>query len=164
MVSHIRAANAMKTLRILAAALVLALAGASGTALAMSSNNSDSSGGSEFDAAVQAVSEEKWDVAVMKLNGVVKADSENADAHNYLGYAHRKLGDLDKAFHHYLIALKINPEHRGAHEYIGEAYLMAGKLAEAEAHLKRLDELCTFGCDEYYALKDAIANYRAKSG
>ena len=111
----------------------------------MGSDKSNSASNPEYDAAVQAIADGKWDTAVMKLTGVVTEDAKNADAHNYLGYAHRKLGNLDKAFEHYAIALQINPEHRGAHEYVGEAYLMAGKLAEAERHLQQLDDLCTFG-------------------
>lgn len=145
-------------------ALALVLFCSAGPAMAMGSDKSESASDPDFAAGVQAVSDGEWALAVMKLNAVVAGDAANADAHNYLGYAHRKMGELDKAFEHYGQALTLDPEHRGAHEYIGEAYLMAGNLAKAEEHLKRLDELCTFGCDEYYALKEAVAAYRAKNG
>lgn len=155
----------MKVIRGFALILAMAALCAAGTASAM---KSDSSGGaaqsSEFSEGVKAINAGQWEAAIMKLNAAVAADPKNADAQNYLGYAYRKLGKLDAAFDHYSKALAIDPEHRGAHEYVGEAHLMAGNLAKAEEHLKTLDKLCTFGCDEFYALKDAVAAYRAKTG
>ena len=68
--------------------------------------------------------------------------SGDANAHNLLGFAYRKTGNLDAAFKHYSTALRLNPDHRGAHEYNGEAYLMVKDLAEAEEHLRVLDRLC----------------------
>jgi tetratricopeptide (TPR) repeat protein len=89
---------------------------------------------------------------------------DDADAGNYRGYASRKTGDVAAAFGHYRRALTLNPKHRGAHEYIGEAYLMTGELAKAQEHLKVLDGLCTFSCEEYRDLKAAIAAYKARPG
>jgi len=65
-------------------------------------------------------------------------------------------------FKHYNEALRIDPKHRGAHEYIGEAYLMIGNPGKANEHLKALDSLCFFGCEEYSKLKKALADYGAK--
>ncbi len=48
-------------------------------------------------------------------------DAGNADAWNYMGYACRKLGDMDNSFKHYDKALQLNPRYKGAHEYLGEA-------------------------------------------
>jgi len=76
------------------------------------------------------------------------------------GGAARQSGDLQSAFAHYERALQIDPSHRGAHEYVGEAWLMAGNLAKAEEHLKALDKLCFFPCEEYSDLKAEIARYR----
>lgn len=115
----------------------------------------------DYTQGVKAVDAQDWKRAITLLTGVVQRDNKNADAFNYLGYSFRKSGDYDSAFISYKKALKINPDHKGAHEYIGEAYLETGDLAQAEAHLKRLDSLCLFGCAEYTALKKAVAAYKA---
>lgn len=88
----------------------------------------------------------------------------NADYHNLYAYSVRKgpRPDMDTVFKHYHEALRIEPRHRGAHEYIGEAYLMVGNVHKAREHLTQLDRICFFGCDEYSALKKAVAEYEAK--
>lgn len=111
----------------------------------------------------QAVEAKNWQAALQAFNSVVAKDPGNADAHNYLGYTHRKSGNLDLAFKHYAEALRIDPRHRGAHEYVGEAYLMTGNLAKAEEHLNALDRICFFGCEEYRDLKKAVAEYRQRA-
>ncbi len=57
-------------------------------------------------------------------------------------------------------ALTIDPKHKGANEYLGELYLKLGQLEKAEAQLARLDDICTFGCEEYDELKAAIETYK----
>src|SRR5215472_4959409 len=52
-----------------------------------------------------------------------------------LGYAYRRLRQLDPAIQHYQQALALNPRHRSAHEHLGEAYLGQGDLAKAKEHL-----------------------------
>ena len=112
---------------------------------------------------VKAVKARNWSQAVTLLQRAVQNDAKSANANNYLAYAYRQSGDLDKAFKHYTAALSLNPKHRGAHEYIGEAYLKTGNLEKAEEHLAVLDDLCFFGCEEYDELKEAIAAYKAKN-
>ena len=58
----------------------------------------------------------------------------------------------------------MDPSHKDAHEYIGELYLRMDDLANAEKHLKRLDQLCFFGCEQFDELKAAIAAYKKKKG
>ncbi|MBS0538785.1 MAG: tetratricopeptide repeat protein [Proteobacteria bacterium] len=99
--------------------------------------------------------------AMPLLQQVVASDPKNADAYNLMGYATRKSGNPNGALQYYNTALGLDPKHIGAHEYIGEAYLQLDRLPEAEQHLARLDQLCTFGCTEYRELKAAIANYKA---
>lgn len=154
------------------AALLLALAvlpfaglPSANVAFAMGSS-SDSAGAdnTDYETGVKAISAQNWDAAIAAFEKVVAKDAAHADALNWLGYAHRKQGDLKAAFGFYERALRAKPDHRGAHEYVGEAYLMAGDLATAEKHLAALDEICTFGCDEYDQLKQAVAAYKAKNG
>lgn len=117
----------------------------------------------DYAAGKQAVDARNWQAALEAFSKVVAKDPGNANAHNYLGYAYRKSGDLDLAFKHYGEALRLDPRHRGAHEYVGEAYLMTGNLVKAEEHLKALDRICFFGCEEYRDLKKAVAEYRQKA-
>jgi Flp pilus assembly protein TadD len=113
-------------------------------------------------AARNALAERQYAEALRLLGDALARDPQNADTHNLLGYAHRKTGNLERAFHHYREALHLNPGHRGAHEYIGEAYLMAGNLARAEEHLRLLDRLCQSPCEEQDDLRKAIGDYKAR--
>ena len=117
----------------------------------------------DYAAGKRAVEAKNWQAALAAFNKVVAKDPRNADAHTYLGYTYRKSGQVDLAFKEYDEALRLEPRHRGAHEYVGEAYLMTDNLAKAEEHLKALDRICFFGCEEYSELKKAVADYRQKT-
>ena len=99
--------------------------------------------------------------ALPRLQAALRRFPDAAELHNELGFAHRKLRRMDKAFEHYKRALAIDPRHRGAHEYIGEAYLMVGDVVSAEKHLAALAEICLLPCDEQRELAQAIAAHRA---
>ena len=113
----------------------------------------------DYTAAVQAIKAEKFAAAIPLLEGVVKRDTANADAYNWLAYAIRKTGNPAASIPLYEKALALDPKHRGAHEYIGEAYLMLGNVPKAKEHLARLDKLCFFSCEEYRDLKKAVEQY-----
>jgi tetratricopeptide (TPR) repeat protein len=98
------------------------------------------------------------------LENVVKREPRNADAYNWLAYATRKNGDPKASIPIYEKALAIDPKHLGAHEYIGEAYLALDNLASAKEHLKRLDKLCLFSCEQYRDLKKAVEAYEKSNG
>jgi Flp pilus assembly protein TadD len=102
--------------------------------------------------------------AIPLLEKVVAAEPKNADAYNYLGFSHRKLGDTEAALGFYRRALEIKPKHLGANEYLGELYLELGDLKKAEERLAVLDKACFFGCDEYSDLKKAIKAYKKRNG
>ena len=92
----------------------------------------------DYKAGKAAIDAKNWDEATKRLSRAVVRYPDNADLHNYLGFAYRNLKQMDRAFAHYKRALAIDPRHRGAHEYIGEAYLQVGDLAGAEKHLVAL--------------------------
>jgi Flp pilus assembly protein TadD len=100
--------------------------------------------------------------ALPRFQAALKRFPDSANLHNELGYSHRRVGQLDKAFEHYKRALAIDPRHRSAHEYIGEAYLMAGDLPNAEKHLAALRGICLLPCEELADLEKAIAAHKAK--
>jgi tetratricopeptide (TPR) repeat protein len=131
--------------------------------LALAAGSDESPSDSPWGPAMRkALDAEDWTGAINLLERDVAAKIATADTHNYLGYAHRKLGKFDLAFKHYGLALKMNPEHKGANEYVGETYLAVGDLENAKKHLAVLDRICFFGCKEYDDLKAAIAAYRPK--
>ena len=100
-------------------------------------------------------------LALRRFQAAQKRFPDAADLHNELGFTHRKLRQMDKAFEHYKRALAIKPDHRGAHEYIGEAYLMVGDLAGAERHLAQLRRICLLPCEEVKELEQAIVDFKA---
>ena len=103
----------------------------------------------------------RWPAAIAELQRLNTVAS--ADWHNLLGYCLRKgeTPDLAGAGRHYREALRIDPVHRGALEYSGELALMLNDLPAAEQTLARLDKVCTFGCEEYTDLKQAVQRYKA---
>ena len=118
----------------------------------------------QYTAAVKAIKASEYAKAIPLLEGVVSRDGKNADAYNWLAYATRKNGDAKAAIPIYEKALAIDPKHLGAHEYIGEAYLVLDDLAHAKEHLKRLDKLCLFSCEQYRDLKKAVEAYEKSNG
>jgi tetratricopeptide (TPR) repeat protein len=113
-----------------------------------------------FAAARKAIDAKEWKKAIDLLNKV----SVNADVYNYLGYAHRHLGNYDEAFRNYARALESDPKHRGAHEYAGEACLLTNNLSKAEEHLAALNRICGTSCEEYRDLAREVAAYKKKRG
>jgi tetratricopeptide (TPR) repeat protein len=118
----------------------------------------------DYNEAVRLIEAGSYDAAIPLLEQVVVDQPNSADAWNYLGFSHRKLGQYQTALQYYDHALAIEPEHLGANEYMGELYLELGDLGKAEERLEVLDDACFFGCDPYYELKEAIADYKAKTG
>ena len=113
----------------------------------------------EFAAGKRAIVAGDWNAAINALTLAGLRDDRNADIQNYLGYAYRRLRQLDLAMRHYQQALTLNPRHRSAHEHLGEAYLVQGDPIKAEEHLAALERICLIPCEEYDDLKRAIAEY-----
>ncbi|MEQ1879786.1 MAG: tetratricopeptide repeat protein [Burkholderiales bacterium] len=109
----------------------------------------------------KAVDAQDWNKAIEWLSKAAQSQPQNADVHNYLGYAYRKTGKFPAAFSHYNEALKLNPKHKHAHEYIGEAYLLTDDLFKAEYHLSELQRICSpIPCEEYKDLKREVESYK----
>ncbi len=115
----------------------------------------------DFGPGYTAIDAGEYEVAIEFFQAVLLDDPANAEAYNQLGYINRRLQNFDRAFAYYGEALKIAPDHTGAHHYIGEAYLENDDLANAEHHLRQLDLLCLFGCEDFFQLEQAIALYKA---
>lgn len=148
----------------LAALIAVLLAVAPAPALAFGSSDDSSTaapapGAEELANARKKVKAEKYEDAIPLLEKALKADPKNADALNYLGYSHRKLGRTDEALDYYQQALAINPKHRGANEYLGELYLELKQLNKAEERLAVLSTACN-ACEEYLELKEKVEAFR----
>ena len=113
----------------------------------------------DFAAGKRAIVAGDWNEAIKVLTSAGLRDDRNADIQNYIGYAYRRLRQLDEAMRHYQQALKLNPRHRSAHEHLGEAYLVKGDLDKAEEQLAALERICLIPCEEYDDLTRAIAQY-----
>jgi tetratricopeptide (TPR) repeat protein len=109
-----------------------------------------------------SIKAKKYELAIEQLKSANASSS--ADWNNLLGYSLRKKQppDLAGAEIYYEAALKIDPKHRGALEYYGELKLMKNDLPGAEALLARLDKACTFGCEEYTDLKQAVQKFKSQ--
>jgi tetratricopeptide (TPR) repeat protein len=131
-----------------------------GWAASSTSSSSTRSVADRLDKAESAIDAGNYQDAIPILEDVVETEPKNADAYNLLGFAFRNLGDYDKSETYYDQALRIDPKHKGANEYLGELYLKLDQVEKAEAQLARLDDICTFGCEEYDDLKVAIETYK----
>ncbi len=143
-------------------AIVMSLVTVSAVMAAGSSSSSTQPSNSNYENGVKAVENADYKKAIKLLTSAVADKPNDADAWNYLGFSNRKLKYYNAALTAYQQALSIDPKHRGANEYLGELYLQTDELAKARERLKKLDDICYFGCDEYNDLKAAIAAYENK--
>jgi len=96
-----------------------------------------------------------YDKAYKKLLEANKADSNNPDILNYLGFTLRKAGKYEQAEKYYLQGLEIKPDHYGINEYLGELYVQTQRMDLAK---KRLAVLKDCNCEEYKELEEVINN------
>ena len=75
------------------------------------------------------------------------------DTLNYLGFAHRKVGDYENAEIYYSMGLELDPKHVGINEYMGELFVVTNRIDKAK---ERLAVLKDCNCKEYKELKLVI--------
>ena len=109
--------------------------------------------------AKKLIKNDKHERAIKKLKKAIKEEPDNADIYNYLGFAHRKIGDYDNSKIYYEEALSIKPDHKLALEYQGELFLKLDDVQSAQSNLVKLKILCPEGCDELTDLDTAISKY-----
>jgi tetratricopeptide (TPR) repeat protein len=86
---------------------------------------------------------------------------ENPRYLNAMGFATRKLGDVDGALPYYARALEIEPDYVQAREYLGEAFLAKGDVAHASEQLAEIERRCGSDCVSFAALQQEIAKFEA---
>lgn len=176
----------IKNILVLAVGLVFAVTGPVATAMAMGSDSGstwtqpkpkddgkkkktkkdkdkEKQGGLDVDAtytlAAGDIAAGDYAKALPRLRRIVAEKPGHADTWNLIGFASRKIGELDVSWKAYQTALSIAPDHRGAHEYLGEWYLQKKDLAGALVQYRRLAALCAGPCVEKTALEQAIVTY-----
>jgi tetratricopeptide (TPR) repeat protein len=77
----------------------------------------------------------------------INAERSMYEAHTYIGYVNRKLGNYSESLRAYDTALNLKPDYIFAIEYQGEAYLALGNFARTKFNYLRL-----------YALDRKLAN------
>jgi tetratricopeptide (TPR) repeat protein len=102
----------------------------------------------------------QYRAALAQLEAIARPDVR---ALTYIGFAHRKLGEMDAALAHYARALDIDPGFTVARAYLGEAYLTLGERAKAVAELAEIEVRCGRRCAEYADLAGHVANYDSSS-
>jgi tetratricopeptide (TPR) repeat protein len=88
------------------------------------------------------------------------APQEDARVLTYIGFATRKLGDVEGALPYYDRALSLNPNYSVARAYLGEAFLSRGEPAKAQSELEEIGRRCGRSCAEYADLARHIAAYK----
>ena len=95
------------------------------------------------------------------LGYLTLADKRDERVLTYIGFATRKLGNVDGALPFYGAALEKNPNYSVARAYLGEAWLSKGEPAKAETELAEIERRCGTTCAEYADLAGHIAAYEA---
>ena len=95
----------------------------------------------------------KYKKAIEYLTLANKEKPEDPDTLNYLGYASRKIGNLEIAEKYYLEGLTLDPKHIGINEYLGELYIITKRIDKAKERLKILKNC---NCEEFEELKALI--------
>ena len=109
-----------------------------------------------YDDAEHRVAAGNYRDAIPILPAIVKAEPNNTDALNLMGFSLRKTGQTDLALQYYNRALSLQPKHLGANEYLGELYVELGQVDKAKERLAILRGACG-NCRQAADLADFIA-------
>lgn len=115
--------------------------------------NTLNTGDEAYVVAVEHINQGNYEIALESLNKSAYSFGPHPDILTYQGFVNRKLGHYDLALNYYEQALSVDDGHRGANEYLGEYYVEVGDLASANKQLAKLEEICSFGCEEAEELR-----------
>ncbi len=96
------------------------------------------------------------------LRYLTLASDQDARVLTYIGFATRKLGDVEAALPYYRRAIGLNPNYAVARAYLGDAYLSKGEPANAKGELAEIERRCGASCAEYAELATHIADFEAR--
>lgn len=98
----------------------------------------------------------RYEEALHYLN---EASASDERVLTYIGFATRKLGNVDGALSFYARALSLNPDYAVARAYLGDAYLTKGEPVKAKNELAEIGRRCGTSCAEYAELAAHIADF-----
>jgi tetratricopeptide (TPR) repeat protein len=101
--------------------------------------------------------------ALKDLEIYVYENPQNSNGWNLIGFASRKLGNLDDAELYYNTGLEIEPRHDDILAYQGELFLQTNRYEEALKNLEILTEMCNFNCTEMQELAEAVKVYETEN-
>jgi len=127
---------------------------------ALAADTSDSNGPPDLETAKTLIAKKDWASAIASLEKFVKANPNNADGFNLLGFSLRNSKRYPEAIFNYKEALRIDPNHRGAHEYLGQTYVQTKQLDKAKELLASLEKICGLQSEEYLDFKKAIDKFK----
>ena len=110
-----------------------------------------------FEVARDLAYNERYDEAIAVLE--LANNQNDPRILNYLGYANRKLGRVEKGLTYYTAALKADPDYTLVMEYMGEAFLQLGQVDKAREQLTAIEKRCGVDCREYALLDAEIQRY-----
>ena len=144
----------MKFILSLLSSLILCLSAA------LAADISDGNAPPDLESAKSLIAKKDWSAAISSLEKFVKANPNNADGFNLLGFSLRNSKRYPEAIFNYKEALRIDPNHRGAHEYLGQTYVQTKQLDKAKELLASLEKICGLQCEEYLDLKKSIDKFK----
>lgn len=97
----------------------------------------------------------RYDEAIEVLSAVARSDDPLVLT--YLGYSHRKQGQVDLGISYYRKALAVDPDNVDTREYLGEGYAATGRADLARRELAEIEKRCGRTCEEYQALSGVLA-------
>ncbi len=109
-----------------------------------------------LDKGIAELESKRYAEAIKLFEQAVTANPHNARAFSYLGRSYQEVGDKDRAYKYYDIAMSIDPGELKALSWSGEIDAEDGELNLAGEKLAKLERLCGVGCPEYVSLKAAL--------
>jgi Flp pilus assembly protein TadD len=109
-----------------------------------------------FDRAWELAEKGRYKDAIAEWQTALAMNSEDAGAHNNIGFALAREGRLDEAIVHWRKALALNDEYVEVHRNLGAALLDSGAAAEAIPHLRKFTEAAPQDARAAYSLGLAL--------
>lgn len=103
-----------------------------------------------------------YEDALRAFEQAARLDARMYEAHTYIGYARRKLGQYDRALEAYAAALELKPDYVRAIEYQGEAFLGLDRFEQAKFNYQRLYALDGEQASKLLAAMRRWADMRAR--
>ena len=97
-----------------------------------------------------------WQDSITLFRHALSVTTDNDVAHNNLGTALRKNGDIEGAASQYREVLRINPDDGEAHNNLGNVLYLRGEVREAESHLREALRIRPQSAEVHYNLGNVL--------